>query len=197
MSRRFLKTAAVIVVVLLALGKTGGRQRAPDHDAVSPVNPGDSIADMAFVYDSAARFNESVVNNVDAIDGSLTAILAGAVAIAVFTIEKIATAVTPAERCALGFLAASIVCCSVGYLVGFAGKLSNRDGLRPRTLIGDLTSRRPESILGAIQDLIDALEVNLSIRMCKRILATFAVAFLVVAVVFVAVVRSEGGMVNS
>jgi hypothetical protein len=151
---------------------------------------------MAFVYDSAARFNEAVVSNVDAIDGSLTAILAGSVAIAVFTIEKVVDVATLAERSAIVLLTSSIACCVAGYLVGFAGRASNRDGVRPRALVGDLTSRRLESVLGAVQDLIVASEMNLSVRVRKRFLAACGVAFLVAAVALVAIVRLEGGMVN-
>jgi hypothetical protein len=151
---------------------------------------------MAFVYDSATRFNECIIGNLDAIDAALTGILAGAVAIAVFTIEKIIHVATLAERAAIVLLAASIACCAVGYLVGFTSRVSNRDGVRPRAFFGDLTMRPREAMLGAVQALIAASETNLSVRLCKRILAGCAVTFLVAAVVIVAVVQSEGGMVH-
>jgi hypothetical protein len=42
-----------------------------------------------FAFEAAARYNEQTVANVDAIDTSLTTILAGNVAVLVFAIDKI------------------------------------------------------------------------------------------------------------
>jgi hypothetical protein len=151
---------------------------------------------LTFTYESAARFNELVIGNIDAIDGSLTAILAGSVAIAAFAIEKIVDAATLAERTAIALVAAAILCCSFGILVGLTGRVSNRDGVRPRALVADLTLGRTETILGAVQDLITASEMNLRVRFYKRSLAACAAGFLVVTVILVALIRLQGGMVH-
>jgi hypothetical protein len=181
-------------LVLLALcgGRTTGATRSADpstkplHNAVYE----DVAYDKSFVYGAAARFNERLLGTIDAIDTALTAILAGDVAVVIFTIDKMAVFEPQKEVTAVVLLGGSILACAVGYIFGFRPHGSNPDGVRPRIFIADLSASRDESMLGAIEELVAAGEINLTIRFVKRMLAICAIMLLLAGVVVVALARS-------
>lgn len=79
---------------------------------------GDDLGD-AFAFDVAARFNASIIANIDAIDTALTAILAGVMAVIVFTVDHLHDVHAAETLTALALLAAAAVVCVAGYVIGF------------------------------------------------------------------------------
>jgi hypothetical protein len=146
-----------------------------------------------FLFDVAARFNEALIGNIDAVDSALTAILAGVVAVAVFTIDKVRDFSVPDRWVALGLLGGATVACVLGYVVGVAWRgFENRDGVRPIRFIPDFARMADEATAEAIEQLAQACEMNLSIRLRKRLLAILALVLLLIGTAIVAVARLNG-----
>jgi FlaG/FlaF family flagellin (archaellin) len=85
----------VLIAAVLAAFVIGGqsRTRSPSGALTGGATRDEALGtvdiDDTFAFDAAARFNERVVANVDAIDTSLTTILAGNVAVLVFTMQSL------------------------------------------------------------------------------------------------------------
>lgn len=120
--------------------------------------------DDGFVYDVVTRFNESLVANIDAIDTAVTAVLAGNVAVAVFAIDKIREFHHATEFWAIGLLASSLLACVCAYVIGFPVGASKRDGVLPRFFVPDVIARQNAAIPTAVEAVIHAGEINLSMR---------------------------------
>ena len=147
------------------------------------------------MYDAVARYNESIIATIDAIDTALVAVLAGNVAVIVFTIEKIAGPWSWKDSVAMSLLAGSILCCAVGYAYDLRPRVNRADGVRPRLLVADVAARADESIVSAVAELIDASEINLTVRFVKRVLTIVAIALLLAALAVVAVARAHAYVV--
>ena len=120
------------------------------------------------MYDVAARFNEMVTSNIDAVDNTLLAVLAGVVAVALLTIDKLRELDPVREQWVFGFLLFAAVCCVVGYVAGRSRVLfDERDGIRPQRFIPDF-ALYPQAATAAIADLVQAGEMNLRARRFKR-----------------------------
>ena len=177
--------AFAAIVVLTGLARA---QRTPDTVAGDDRQRRDQ-----FVFDAAARFNESLIANIDAADNVLTAVLAGVLAVAVFTIDKIRELQIPDKWIALSLLSAATCVCVAGYLTGIAWRgVGSRDGVRPKRFIPEFARRSDEATADAIRQLSEACEANLSIRRRKRLLAIVALVMLVAGTVVVAVARLHG-----
>jgi hypothetical protein len=178
-----------------------GQSPAREHSSalISDATPDDTQGavdvDDTFVLEVAARFNERVVANVDAIDTSLTTILAGNVAVLVFTIDKIKELARGQEVWAIGMMCASALACVAAYMLGFSGRTSKQDGVRPRTFISDLLRRPDEALPAAIIDIMTAGEQNVTLRFFKKGLAVLAIVFLLASAVVVAFARVNGNVV--
>jgi hypothetical protein len=194
--------------VLVTAFLVGGLTRKPaervpslERDAGDRKNadrePGESLSDLAetFPYDVAARFNEGVVANIDAIDTALTTLLAGNVALLVLTIDKIKELAPREVAWAAALMCVSTSACVVAYVLGFSVRANKRDGLRPRVVIPDLTEQPKEALVAAISNLVSAGEHNLSVRQAKKCLAVLAILLLLTGVIVIAVARARGPMV--
>jgi hypothetical protein len=135
------------------------------------------------------------VANVDAIDGALTTVLAGDVAVLVFTIDKIKELARGPEAWATALMLVSIVACVVAYALGFSGRASKRDGVRPRMFIVDLATGPDDALRTAVVDTVAAGEQNLTLRSLKKTLAVAAIVFLLAAAAVIAFARAKGSMV--
>ena len=140
-----------------------------------------------FVYDVVARCNETLIATIDAIDTSLTAILAGDIAVAIFMIDKVAAMPNPSKFLALLSLAGSMLACAVGYFVRPQGRTG--DGIEPGPFISDISERQEEAVVGAIQSFIISAEANIVARFLKRLLAIVAIGCLIAGVGAVALAR--------
>jgi hypothetical protein len=191
----------VLIAAVLAAFVIGGqsRPRSPSGALTGGATRDEALGtvdiDDTFAFDAAARFNERVVANVDAIDTSLTTILAGNVAVLVFTIDKIKELARGQEAWAAGMMCLSTLACVVAYMLGFSGRASKRDGPRPRTFIADLLRRPDEALPAAIIDMMTAGEQNLTLRFFKKGLAVLAIVFLLASAIVVAFARAKGNMV--
>jgi hypothetical protein len=148
------------------------------------------------VYDAATRFNESLAQNIDAIDTALMAIMAGNVAMLVFAIDKIAELQSTVKWWAIALLGASALACMVGYVAGSWIGPRNREGIPPRRLVTDLFSRAEDALWDAIEAVVDASEKNLSVRIFKRTAVVMSIGFLLVGGVVVALARLGGNVVR-
>jgi hypothetical protein len=151
--------------------------------------------DDTFALEVAERYNERIVANVDAIDTALSTILAGDVAVLVFTIDKIKELARGPEAWATALMLVSILACVVAYALGFSGRASKRDGIRPRMFIVDLATGPDAALRTAVVDTVAAGEQNLTLRFLKKALAVVAIVFLLAAAVVVAFARAKGSMV--
>ncbi len=152
--------------------------------------------DDTFVYDVVARYNEELVASVDAIDTALMTILAGSVAVLVFTIDKINELARAESACAIALTCTSTLLCVIAYTAGFPIRSSKRDGVRPRLVVPDMVDRPKKALADAILQLINAGERNLTIRFMKKGLAVLALVLLLAGVVLAAVARANGFVVN-
>lgn len=152
-------------------------------------------SDDTFAFEAAARYNEGIVANVDAIDTSLTTVLAGDVALLVLLIDKIKELAAGEAATAAVLMGLSTSVCVIAYAVGFSVRATKRDGARPRALIPDLMRRPDEAMTTAIVDLIRAGEDNLAVRFAKKSLALLAIVLLFAGAVLVALARLNGAMV--
>jgi hypothetical protein len=150
---------------------------------------------QTFLFDAAARFNESLLATIDATDTALIAVLACDVAIVVFSIDKLAPLRPVIDVVALSLLGSSMLICTAGYLAGRLRRVY-ADGVRPRIFVPDVTLRRGEAIVGALEQLIAAGETNLSLRLLKRTSVMFAIFLLLAALVVLSIARSSGGGVH-
>jgi hypothetical protein len=149
----------------------------------------------AFIYDAAARFNERLVSTIDAIDTSLTAVMAGGVAVLVFAIDKVRELDPLEVWWAIAFLTASIVTCAGGYVIGLP-RTNQGDGLRPRDLVPDLLAKPHEAMTDAIADMMTAGEVNTAVRLLKRVAVIIAMLLLFTGAILVALARFGGDVVR-
>jgi hypothetical protein len=188
---RWCSPAVIAALALAATTRAGPSSRS---SRVLGDRPSTCSDDPTFVYDAVSRFNETLVGTIDAVDNSLTALLAGDVAVLVFTIDKIAVLQQVVEAVALGLLGTSIVAAVVGYVFGFRFGDGVADGVRPRHIVRDLAKRRDESIVGAIEQMIAAGDINLKLRSAKRILAAVSAVFLLAGLVLVLIARLTGGV---
>jgi hypothetical protein len=151
-------------------------------------------SERTFVYDAVARFNETLIGTIDAIDTALTATLAGDIALAVFTIDKIAELQPTTKLVAIGLLGASVLTAVAGYLFRFRAGVV--DGIAPVFLIGDISSRSEESVIGAIETLVYSSERNSLTRFVKRVLTALATLLMVTAVIVLGVARLTATVVH-
>ncbi|HEX3462877.1 MAG TPA: hypothetical protein VHS78_02320 [Candidatus Elarobacter sp.] len=152
--------------------------------------------DPSFVYDAASRFNETLVGTIDAIDTALTAILAGNVAVLVFALDKSSTLERAAATAGMLVLGASGLLTFAGYVFGFRFGVGIADGVRPRLFVRDLAVRRSESVASATEQLIDAGEMNLSVRSMKRALALVSMTLLLAGLVLMMVSALKGQVIH-
>ncbi|MBV8645745.1 MAG: hypothetical protein JO225_17725, partial [Candidatus Eremiobacteraeota bacterium] len=103
-------------VVPFLLGAALAQPRAPDPrpQAIGPEADVDERDDQ-FVYDVVARYNETVVQNIDALDNAFLALVAGVTAMAVFATDKVYELAPTEEQWALVALGCSALLCFVGY----------------------------------------------------------------------------------
>ena len=167
-----------------------GRDAGPDEGHAG------AKLDDGFVYDIVTRFNESLVANIDAIDTAVTAVLAGDVAIAVFAIDKIRELHRVEETWAIALLTGSLLACVLAYVIGFPAGVSKRDGVLPRFFVPDVLARQNAAIPTAIEAVIPAGEINLSVRLWKRALVVTAIMLLLVAGAVVALARLGGAVIG-
>lgn len=139
-----------------------------------------------FLYDAVSRVNAGLVANIDAIDTALTAILAGALAALLFTVDKLPGLARLQGTCTMLLFCCSVVTCALGYFTGFWSGIRNRDGVRTRRFVLDVVDQPATAIVGALKDQIEIGEANMTIRLCKRVCALLAIGFLVAGVVMVA-----------
>jgi hypothetical protein len=169
------------------------------RDPTVPRQASDSEHDESgakFAVDVAARFNEMLLANVDAIDTGLTAILAGTVAVVVFTIDKLRELQEPETWIALGLLAGATIACILGYSIGVPWRgFGNRDGIRPSLFIPDFARHASSATTTAARQLTKAGEINLTVRLWKRMLAVVALTFLIAGVTLVALARFNGKVI--
>jgi hypothetical protein len=196
--RRMLLLAGSLVAAFILRGARNvdeDTQSALHRLPTSASEPDPGSGDT-FAFEAAARFNEAVGANVDAIDTSLTTILAGNVALLVLMIDKIKELATRETVTSAVFMGLSTAVCIVAYVVGFSFRASNRDGARPRTFIPDLARWRQRTMSTAIADLIKACEDNLAVRFVKKSLALSAIVLLLAGAVMIALARLDGNMVH-
>ncbi len=141
------------------------------------------------MYDAVTRVNEALVGNIESIDTALTAILAGALAAVLFTIDKIGDLPHALGVCALVLFGCSAMTCAFGYFVGLLSGIRDPAGMRPRKFVADVVEQPGVAIVGAIHDQIENADENMTIRLNKRVSALVAVALLIGGVVAVAVAR--------
>jgi len=144
-----------------------------------------------FVYDLTARYNEGLSANLDAVDTALLAIIGGILAIGLIVIDKLNELQSLWGRLSLASLAAAIVACVFGYLVGFSRFIVNerKDGTEPSLFLSDFVDEPQATVARAIQELAADAEINLRIRGVKRWSALGALCLLTLGTVFFAVAR--------
>ena len=157
----------------------------------------ESKLDDAFVYDVVTRFNESLLENIDAIDTAVTAVLAGDVAIAVFAIDKIRELHRAEEYWAIGLLFGSVLVMPLSYASASPSARAERDGVKLRPFVADVIIRYDAAFSNAIETVMRACELNLTVRFSKRALVLAAMIFLLAGVVVVALARLGGNVVRS
>lgn len=147
-------------------------------------DPADNLGNDLIV-DIASRYNESLVQNLDALDIALLTILGVDVAFSVFAVDKIFRLDCASQTYAIDFIAGSVVASLLGYAVGILG--APRDGIKPGELVADLAERGTDALGDAVRELVRNGEKNLGLRLVKRILAVTAVVLFLVGAEFVVV----------
>jgi hypothetical protein len=169
---------------VLGAALAGARRPKTDHASAA-----DELGDD-FAFDVAARFNASIIANIDAIDTALIAILAGVVAVMMFAIDKLGDVQARETVTALGLLSAAAVVCVVEYAFGFARRgLRIRDFVLPSLFIPDFAQQPGIAATNAIRHLMVAGNLNLRLRWRKRMLAVCALALLLAGVAVIAAAR--------
>ena len=196
---RISRRLGIVALAVLAF-VSANRQRSAVRQERTPVQadegqPGSRLDD-AFLYDVVTRFNESLIGNIDAIDTAVTAVLAGDVAIGVFAIDKIRELHRAEEFWTTGLLSASLLACVFAYVLGFPIGARRRDGVLPRRFIADITARQNAAISSGIETVMQACELNLTVRLWKRALVVSAIFLLLAGGVVVSVARLSGNVVQ-
>lgn len=189
--------AGTLVVAFLLRGAAKPQQDTCPEHAPARRNDDESTpeSDDTFAFEAAARFNEGIVANIDAIDTSLTTVLAGNMALLVLLIDKIKELAAGEAVAAVVLMGLSTCVCVMAYVVGFSVRATKRDGARPRALIPDLMRRPDEAMTTAIVDLIRAGEDNLAVRFAKKSLALLAIGLLFTGAIVIALARLNGAMI--
>ena len=193
---RSLAVAAFLGLAFLSANRQSPPKRERRNSTrVDEIDAETKLGD-GFVYDVVTRFNESLVANIDAIDTAVTAVLAGNVAVAVFAIDKIRELQHVEECWAVGLLSGSLLTCVLAYVIGFPLSASQRDGIPPRIFIPDLIARQGSALSSAIEGVMQAGEVNLTVRLWKRALVVVAIFLLLGGGVVVMLARLSGNVVQ-
>jgi hypothetical protein len=150
-------------------GVTTGRAPADNRPQESTLTPG-------LLIDVAARYNEALLANVDALDVALIAILGVDVAFAVFAIDKLQRLDCRTEWSAITCILFSACLCMLGY----ACTLWVYDNIAPEPLIADYRERGEAAMSAAIGALARRGRQNALIRGTKRIFALTAVMVFIV-----------------
>jgi len=142
-----------------------------------------------FVYDAVARVNESLAGSINAIDTALTAILAGALAAVLFTVDKLIILPRAPGVSALVLFGCSATTCALGYFVGLFSGIRDPDAMRPRKFVADVVDQPGSALVGAVYAQMETAEVNMTIRLYKRIAALIALVMLIAGVVSITMAR--------
>jgi hypothetical protein len=169
---------------VLGAALAGGHRPKTEHATM-----GDELGDD-FAFDVAARFNASIIANIDAIDTALIAILAGVVAVIVFSIDQLHDVHAAETLIALALLATAAVVCVTGYVIGFPWRGPRfSDFVSPALFIPDFAQQPGVAATNAIRHLMVAGNLNLRLRWRKRLLAVGALALLLAGMAVVAAAR--------
>jgi hypothetical protein len=141
-----------------------------------------------FLYDAVVRMNEAVVGNIDTIDLALLAVVGGALAVLIFSIDKVRELAPPLGTVAYWLLGASVAACIVGYLAPG----SPREPIDPTSFTVAFTEEPDDATSVAIKDAVYAFNANVRIRFIKRICVATALVSLVAGTTVVALARSAG-----
>jgi hypothetical protein len=141
-----------------------------------------------FLYDAVVRMNEAVVGNIDTVDLALLAVVGGALAVLVFSIDKVRELAPPFGTFSYWLLGASVAACIVGYLTPG----SPREPIDPMSFTVAFTEQPDDATSVAIKDAVYAFNANVRIRFVKRISVATALVSLVAGTAVVALARSAG-----
>ena len=150
---------------------TWGVEGAESPEAASDDGPKDLTLTPALLIDVAARYNEALLANIDALDVALVAILGVDVAFAVFAIDELQRL---DSRTAWSAITCILFCAGL-CMLGYVCTVWVHDDIAPEPLIADYQERGEAAVSAAIDALARRGRQNALIRGTKRILALTAV----------------------
>jgi hypothetical protein len=156
-----------------------------DDDPTDEDDSGD-----AFLFDLAARFNESVMQNIDATATVLIAVLGITTAFAVLAVDKINELDCGYESWALRLLIGAGAVSAAGFALYGLGR--PRDGIRPSRFIAAYTQNPAEAVADATLELARKADSNVRTRFYLRALAMAAVALFLAGALMVGLARWAG-----
>jgi hypothetical protein len=197
----FLHELALIPILLMNSSRAGPNDGEPssDHDSSRIIEADTNNAerlddDMRFLYDVAARDNEGVVQNIDALDNGLIAVAVGIFAVALFVGDKWFV-LEPAYRfVALTLLGESAIIALLGYFSTYLVKATEL--VRVGELIVEAGLYPKDAIERAITAFIVSGQSNRKVRLIKRTLVTAATSLTFVAAILCVVGRALGDAVH-
>ncbi len=187
----------IVLTLFVAAAVTRGLGSAHEHLATATPDldeHDDTDLGDDFAYDVTARFNEVLIANIDATDNALMAILAGIVALGVFTIDKIRELAPQSERVVLALLGTSALSCLIAYTMPLP-LFRTQDGIRPKYFIPDFTED-PQRHDGAVRQLSRSGEANLAVRRAKKIGAVLAILLLLAGAGMLTMARVRANVVS-
>lgn len=188
----------IVLTLFVAAAVTRGLGSAHEHPATATPDQNehdDTDLGDDFAYDVTARFNEVLIANIDATDNALMAILAGIVALGVFTIDKIRELAPQSERVVLALLGTSALSCLIAYTMPLP-LFRTQDGIRPKYFIPDFTEDPQGATMRAVRQLSRSGEANLAVRRAKKIGAVLAILLLLAGAGMLTMARVRANVVS-
>jgi hypothetical protein len=197
----FLHELALIPILLMNSSRAGPNDGEPssDHDSSRIIEADTDNAerlndDMRFLYDVAARDNEGVVQNIDALDNGLIAVAVGIFAVALFVGDKWFVLEPTFRFVALTLLGESAIIALLGYFSTYLVKATEL--VRVGELIVEAGLYPKDAIERAITAFIVSGQSNRKVRLIKRTLVTAATSLTFVAAILCVVGRALGDTVH-
>ena len=146
--------------------------------------------DIRFLFDVVARQNESIVQNIDALDNALIAVAVGAIAIALFAADKWPDLEPQLRFAGLFFLIESAVCTVLGYVTAQFVGVEDEGVIRLADFAADFAVSPLGSTSSAIWAITRSAKTHTMIRRFKRTSMMLATGLAIVAAVLIVAGRA-------
>lgn len=151
-------------------------------------------ADTRFLFDIVARRNESIVQNLDALDNGLIAVTVAIIAVTLFAADKWFDLDPIFRLTGFFFLLESAAIALLGYLTTYFAEPRSVDDVALRNFAKDFFQSAAGATASAITDIVRSAERNAIARRLKRAFVILATALAMIGAMVLVTGRAFGGL---